>query len=145
MLNCSQAQKQPIYLSLLHRWMVLPPCTNQKNACLYSLFLSLRIACRELVVMLKRDFTTPGWLVLFSLEVTIIKWFHLIVFATVFLPLSLSYAWRNNLQHKEKNAGVTLITFFLDNKWTYIAYVSIELLDWKFRIRVYCKFSFFMP
>ena len=64
----------------------------------YAEFPSLRFASSEVVVILKRDSTASGWLVLFSLEVTIIKWSHLIVSATVFLPLSLSCARRNNLQ-----------------------------------------------
>lgn len=71
-----------------------------------------------MVVLFKRDFTTSGWLVLFSLEDTIIKWSHLIVSAKVFLPLSLLCAPRNNLQHKEKNTKLTLIIFYQTSKCT---------------------------
>lgn len=85
------------------------------SACPYTEFLSLRFACRELLVMLEREFTISGWLVLFSLKVTIIKWSHFIVFATVFPSESLSCARRNNLQHKDKNTQLTLITVSLEN------------------------------
>lgn len=78
---------------------------------LYAKFLAFGFAWSKCVVMLKRDFTTSGCLVLFSSEVTIIKWSHLIVSATALLLVCPSYAWRNNLKQKDKNAQLTLINF----------------------------------
>lgn len=115
------------------------------SACPYTEFLSLRFACRELLVMLERDFTISGWLVLFSLKVTIIKWSHFIVFATVFPSESLSCARRNNLQHKDKNTQLTLITFSQDKQCIYVAHVCIKRVHSKPWIHVYCMLSLFMP
>lgn len=104
------------------------PIRKMLSVCPYTKFLSLRFACSELVVMLKRDFTTSGCLVLFSLKVTIIKRSHLIVSATVFLAASRSCARRNNLQYKDKNTRLTLITFYQDKKHACIRNVGIEIL-----------------
>lgn len=122
------------------------PVRKMLSICLYAEFLSFRFACSELVVVwFKRDFTTSGWLVLFSLEVIIIKRSHLIVSATVFLPVSLSCARRNNLQYKDENRKLTLITFYQVRKCTYITDVGIEMLHSKLRIYVDYKLSLFMP
>ncbi len=105
MFNCSQGLETILLFvssSLMDDIVPMNQIRKILSICPYTEFLSSRFACNELMVMLPRDFTTSGWLVLCSLKVTIIL-HHLIVSATVFPSVSLSCAWRNTLQYKDKN------------------------------------------
>lgn len=125
--GCSEAIKSPFTcLLFIDGWYCLHVAVRERkkkkrlSICPHAQFLLEMAARTKLLVMLERDFTTSGWLVLFSLKVTIIKCSQLLVSATVFLPGSLACSSRNNLQYKDKKHRVDMNCFIQGRGKCYI-------------------------